>query len=46
MKATLKAWAERLDAATLRERVLIFLGLTLVAVFIVNVTLIDPQRKA
>jgi MSHA biogenesis protein MshJ len=44
MSATFKAWAERIDAATLRERVLIFLGLTLVAVFLVNALLIDPLR--
>ncbi|HYD55474.1 MAG TPA: hypothetical protein VEB41_01060 [Burkholderiales bacterium] len=44
MKASLKAWIERLDAATLRERVLIFLALTLIAVFIVNALLIDPLR--
>jgi MSHA biogenesis protein MshJ len=44
MKAAFKAWAERIDAATLRERVLIFLALTLVAVFIVNALLIEPLR--
>ncbi len=44
MNATFKAWAERIDAATLRERVFIFLGLTLVAVYLVNVSLIDPLR--
>lgn len=44
MKATFKVWADRIDAATLRERVLIFLALTLVAVFIANALLIEPLR--
>jgi MSHA biogenesis protein MshJ len=44
MKATLKLWMERLDAATLRERVLVFLALTLMAVFVFNAILIEPLR--
>ncbi|HWA36924.1 MAG TPA: hypothetical protein VG873_03605 [Burkholderiales bacterium] len=44
MKETFKTWAERVDAATLRERVLIFLALTLVAVFAVSSLLIEPLR--
>lgn len=44
MSAGLKAWIERLDAATLRERVLVFVALTLILVFIVNALLIDPLR--
>jgi MSHA biogenesis protein MshJ len=44
MTASLKAWIDRLDAATLRERVLVFVALTLVLVFIVNAVLIDPLR--
>jgi MSHA biogenesis protein MshJ len=44
MKATFKVWADRIDAATLRERVLIFLALALVGVFIANALLIEPLR--
>jgi MSHA biogenesis protein MshJ len=44
MKALLKRYAERIDAASLRERVMIFLGLAFVLMFIVNVALLDPLR--
>jgi len=44
VKALLKRYAERIDAATLRERVLIFLTLTLALVFIANLMLLEPLR--
>jgi MSHA biogenesis protein MshJ len=44
LKETLKRYAERIDAATLRERVMIFLAATLVLVFIANAALIEPLR--
>ncbi|HYT47534.1 MAG TPA: hypothetical protein VEL04_03870, partial [Burkholderiales bacterium] len=44
MKALIRRYAERIDAATLRERVLIFLGLTLALVFIANAALLEPVR--
>lgn len=44
MSALLKQLADRIDAASLRERVLIFLALTAVLVFVVNTALIDPMR--
>jgi MSHA biogenesis protein MshJ len=44
MKALLKRLAERIDRASLRERVLVFLALTAGLVFIVNIALIDPLR--
>ena len=44
MKELIKRYAERIDAATLRERVLIFLGLTLVLVFLANAALLEPLR--
>jgi MSHA biogenesis protein MshJ len=44
VKALLKRYAERIDAATLRERVMIFLAATLVLVFLVNAALIEPLR--
>lgn len=44
MKALLQRYAERIDAATLRERVLIFLALTAVLVFVVNAALLEPLR--
>ncbi len=44
MKAFLKRLAERVDAASLRERVLIFLALTAGLIFIVNTALIEPLR--
>jgi MSHA biogenesis protein MshJ len=44
VKALLKRYAERIDAATLRERVLIFLSLTLGLVFAANLALLEPLR--
>lgn len=44
MKALLRRYAERIDAATLRERVLIFLSLTLVLVFAANGLVLEPLR--
>ena len=44
MKALLKGYAERIDAATLRERVLIFLSLTLVLIFAANIVFLEPLR--
>ena len=44
MKALLARYAERIDAATLRERVMVFLAATLVLVFFVNAALIEPLR--
>lgn len=44
MKALIRRYAERIDAATLRERVLMFLGLTLVLVFLGNAALLEPLR--
>ena len=44
MKALLKRYAERIDAATLRERALIFLSLTLVLVFAANAIFLEPMR--
>jgi MSHA biogenesis protein MshJ len=44
VKAFIKRYAERIDAATLRERVLIFLSLTLVLVFAVNAIVLEPLR--
>ena len=46
MKAMLKLIAERIDAASLRERVLIFLALTAGLVFVLNAVLIAPLRPA
>jgi MSHA biogenesis protein MshJ len=43
-KERLRAVIERIDAATLRERVFIFLALTLAVVFVVNVALLEPLR--
>ena len=44
MRALLKRVVERIDRASLRERVLVFLALTAALVLIVNVTLIEPLR--
>lgn len=44
MKAMLARQTERIDSASLRERVLIFLALTMVVVLIVNIAFIDPLR--
>ena len=46
MKVRLKRYAERIDNASLRERVLLFLATALVLVFVVNATLIVPLRDA
>jgi len=46
MRALLKQYAERIDNASLRERVLLFLATALVLVFVVNVALIKPLRDA
>jgi len=46
MRALLKQYAQRIDNASLRERVLLFLATALVLVFLVNVTLIKPLRDA
>ena len=46
MKALLKRYAERIDNASLRERVLIFLATALVLIFVVNAALIKPLRDA
>jgi MSHA biogenesis protein MshJ len=48
MKARLKQWAERIDACSLRERLLIFAMAALVLVTLVNTLALDPalaQRK-
>lgn len=44
MKALFKRYVERIDAATLRERVMIFAAGALILVFVVNAALIDPLR--
>jgi MSHA biogenesis protein MshJ len=44
MNALFKRYADRIDAATLRERVLIFVTLTLVLVFVADRALLDPLR--
>jgi len=44
VKALFKRYAERVDNASLRERVLLFGAAALVLVFIVNAALIDPLR--
>lgn len=46
MKALLKQYAERIDNATLRERMMLFLATALVLVFAVNSLLIKPLRDA
>lgn len=46
MKALLKRYAERIDNASLRERVLIFLATALVLIFVVNAALLKPLRDA
>lgn len=46
MRALLKRYAERIDNATLRERVLLFAAATLVLVFLVNALLLKPLRDA
>ena len=44
MKEGFKRYAERIDNATLRERVLLFAAAALIVVFVVNATLIQPLR--
>jgi MSHA biogenesis protein MshJ len=44
VKALLKRYAERIDAASLRERAMIFLALALGLVFVANAALIEPLR--
>lgn len=44
MKAVLKRYADRIDSATLRERVMLFATAALILVFIANATLIRPLR--
>jgi len=44
MKGMLRIQLERIDSASLRERVLIFLAVTMVMVLIANLALIDPLR--
>jgi len=44
VSAFLKRYAERIDAATLRERLLIFFALTAVLVFLSNAMLLEPLR--
>jgi MSHA biogenesis protein MshJ len=46
MKAMLKRYAERVDNATLRERVLLFAAATLVLLFLANALLLKPLREA
>jgi len=45
VKALLKRYAQRIDAATLRERAMIFAAGALVLVFLVNAALLDPLRS-
>ena len=44
MKAQLKRYAERIDNASLRERVLLFVAATLVLMFLANALLLKPLR--
>ena len=44
MKALLQRYAERIDAASIRERVLVFLAAALVLVFVADAALIQPLR--
>ncbi len=46
MKEQLKRYLERIDNATLRERVLVFAAATLVLVFLGNALLLKPLRDA
>jgi len=46
VKALFKQYAERIDNASLRERVLLFLAAALALVFVVNAMLIKPLRDA
>lgn len=44
MKTVLARQLDRIDSASLRERVLIFLAMTMIVVLIVNIAFIDPLR--
>lgn len=44
MKALLKRYAERIDAATLRERVMIFLAATAILAFVAYAAVLEPLR--
>jgi MSHA biogenesis protein MshJ len=44
VKDLFKRYAERIDNATLRERVLLFAAAALIVIFVVNATLIQPLR--
>jgi MSHA biogenesis protein MshJ len=44
VKALIKRYAERIDAASLRERAMIFLALALGLIFVANAALIEPLR--
>lgn len=44
MRDVFKRYAERIDNATLRERVLLFAAAALIVIFVVNATLIQPLR--
>ncbi|MGH9818263.1 MAG: hypothetical protein ACRD6I_19535, partial [Candidatus Acidiferrales bacterium] len=46
MNDLLKRYAERIDNATLRERVMLFAAAALVLVFVVNAILIKPLRDS
>jgi MSHA biogenesis protein MshJ len=46
MKSEVRRIVERIDAASLRERVLIFLALVLTLTLVVNYALIDPLRTS
>jgi MSHA biogenesis protein MshJ len=46
VNALLKQYAERIDNASLRERLLLFLAMALVLVFVVNAALIKPLRDS
>ncbi|MEO8716971.1 MAG: type II secretion system protein GspM [Burkholderiales bacterium] len=46
MKALIKQYAERIDNATLRERVMLFLATALVLVYVFNALLIKPLRDS
>jgi len=46
VKALFKQYAQRIDNASLRERVLLFLAAALVLAFVVNAMLIKPLRDA
>jgi MSHA biogenesis protein MshJ len=44
LRDVFKRYAERIDNATLRERVLLFAAAALIVIFVVNATLIQPLR--